>query len=87
MPVVKQATTDRRLDWGWWQAAYLRYSMAAVATGQMTMTQCMEHLAVVTEVAASSLANDRSPWVAVLYDEVARCAFVVSHGALYDALL
>jgi hypothetical protein len=80
---------DLRLNWGYWNVAWQRYALAAVATGQMSMSSCQLHSAVVLDVAASAPAQNRSAWLGVLYDELARyvrcdvgvaCVFVVFAG-------
>jgi hypothetical protein len=63
---------DRKLDWGYWNVAWLRYSLAAVATGQMSMSQCQAHAATVLDVAALAPAQGKSAWLGVLYDELVR---------------
>jgi hypothetical protein len=63
---------EKRLDFGYWQAAFQRYSLAAVATKQLTMSQCMEHAAIILDVAALAPSQGRSAWLGVLYDEIAR---------------
>ena len=50
-----------------------RYTLAAVGLEQMSHEQCAEHKAVVLEVACLAAVEKRSPLLAVLYDEGARC--------------
>ena len=63
---------ERRLDWGFWQAAGPRYTLAAVATGQMTMAQWQSHANVVLSIAALASEQGRSAWLGVIYDELMR---------------
>jgi hypothetical protein len=64
---------ERRLDFGWWLVAMDGYTISAIATGQMSITDCMLHKSIVIGIAASSYGEKRSPWLAVLYDELCRC--------------
>ena len=63
---------DRKLDFGFWQVAWQKYSLAAIATGQLTMAQCQRHATVVLDVASLAGSQGRSAWLGVLYDEIAR---------------
>ena len=63
---------DRRLDWGYWNVAGPKYALAAISTGQMTMAQWQQHASGVLDVAALAPAQNRSAWLGVLYDELAR---------------
>ena len=63
---------DRELDWGYWQAAWPRYSLSAVATNQMTMAQCQHHAVIVLDVASLAHSHGRTAWLGVFYDKIAR---------------
>jgi len=63
---------DRRLDFAWWLVAFDRYTISAIATGQLSIVDCMLHKQIVIEVAAASYGESRGPWLAVLYDELCR---------------
>ena len=71
---------DRRLDFGWWQVAWQRYGLAAVATGQMSLAQCNLHANLILDLAALAPSQGRSAWLAVLYDELARQVCILSHA-------
>ena len=68
--VTRRAGHLKRI--GFWQVAWPRYTLAAIATGQLTMAQCQHHAAVMLDVASLAGAQGRTAWLAVHYDEIAR---------------
>ena len=56
---------------------FIRYTLAAVVTKQLTSAQAMHHKRVVMEVALSAKAKSLSPLLGVLYDEVARLMHLI----------
>ena len=63
---------EKRLDWAWWQVAWERYALGAIATDQMSWKTAMAHKLIVVDIAASARADERTEWVAVLYDVLIR---------------
>ncbi len=65
--------------------AYDRYAVAAAVTEQMSFKDAMRHKEVVLEVAALSFAENKRPFLSVLYDELARSrqTFVVLSSGLH----
>ena len=57
-----------------WQQAWERYALAAQIVEQMSFASAMEHKCVVLEIASNSKAEGRKPFLAMIYDELARCA-------------
>lgn len=54
------------------QVSFFRYMITAIATDQLTPAQCMRHLQLITDIAVNSYGEKRTPWLAVLYDELIR---------------
>ena len=69
---MTQKQKDKRLDWAWWQVGWERYALVAVATDQLSWRSAMEHKLVCVSIAAAARADNRTEWLAVLYDELAR---------------
>ena len=65
-----QKKKDKRLDFGWWQVGIDGYAISAISLGQWTVRDYMMHKKVVIGIAANSSGEKRSPWLAVLYDEL-----------------
>ena len=63
----------RRLDMSSWLVAWDRYALAATVNEQLTFSEATAHKGVVSEVLALARTGGLPPFLAVLYDEVARC--------------
>ena len=75
-----------RLSLAWWLAAWERYSLAAVVTGQMPFAVAVGHKTVVLGVAAQASTKGRCTLLGVLYDELVRRVslhflFIVLHAS------
>ena len=76
------------MDFAWWLVAFDAYAAIAACENvkQLRYDEAMRHRAVVVEVAALAHAEKRTPFLAVLYDELARhvqyCCVRVPHHCL-----
>ena len=71
---LRSASTAPRFfrDVNQWNAAFLRYAVAAIATNQLTWSSVLGHMSVMHRLTADSKAAGHSPFLGLLYDELLR---------------
>ena len=64
----------RRLDFAWWLVSFDAYAAIAACPSvkQLRYEHAMRYKAIVVEIAALAHAEQRTPLLAVLYDELKR---------------
>ena len=68
-----------------WLVAWDRYALAALAVEhQLDFSLSLLHKEVVLAIAMAAAAGGRSELLGVLYDELARCCFVVAVGVRFS---
>ena len=68
----KGVSATRRLELSAWLLAWDGYAMACEVVEQLSFRRAMEHKALVMQVAADAVAEDKHPILGVLFDEVSR---------------
>ena len=77
----------RKLEFATWLVAWDRYALAALAVEhQLDFSVSLLHKEVVLAIATAAAAGGRSELLGVLYDELARCCFVVAVGVRFSPL-
>ena len=71
---LKKATAQPRFfrSLAQWTAAFLRYAVAAVAMGHLKWPMVIAHIDVVCRISEECRSSGRSPFLAILYDDLLR---------------
>ena len=77
----------RRLDLSAWLLAWDGYAMACEVTKQLPFKAAMQHKALVVQVAADAVAEQKRPILGVLFDEVSRYSVAVAWENLVLAVV